>query len=94
MASSEVGACPFYAQVEEFSKSSPDLNHVEGVWHRLRQELEKKAPTGIETRAAFLARLRRTVARMNQSGEFKTLATNQKQRAREVIALKGAKCKW
>ena len=37
----------------------------------------------------FVARLRRTVERMNQSEDFKPLVTNQTQRAREVIALEG-----
>ena len=40
-------------------KCSPDLNPIEGYWARLRQLLDERAPEGMETRAAFLERLRR-----------------------------------
>ena len=80
--------------LEDFPKSSPDLNHIEGAWHLLRQELDKRAPTGRENRAQFLCRLRATVARMNKSGDFADIAHNHKERAADVLALKGAKTKW
>ena len=80
--------------LKNFPKSSPDLNHIEGVWHLLRQELDKGAPTARETRAEFLGRLRRTVARMNDAGAFAAVAENQKERATEVLELKGAKTRW
>ena len=77
-----------------FPKSSPDLNHVEGVWHLVKQEVEAKAPAGQEKRGVFLARLRRTVARMNKAGASASVASNRKERASDVVTLKGAKSKW
>ena len=35
-----------------------------------------------------------TVARMNKSGAFAGLAANQKERAADVLSLKGAKTRW
>ena len=51
---------------------------------------------GRETRAAFLARLRRAVAWVNvhRSAYFEELCTNQKDRAEAVIAGKGARTKY
>ena len=80
--------------LEDYPKSSPDLNHIEGAWHLLRQELDARAPTTRETRAQFLSRLRATVARMNKSGAFAGIAGNQKERAADVLRLKGAKTRW
>ena len=81
-------------EVVPFPKSSPDLNHIEGVWHLVKQEMDKLAPAGRETRGAFLARLRRTVAKMNKAGDFDHIAFNHTERAADVIKLKGAKSKW
>jgi len=80
--------------LENYPKSSPDLNHIEGVWHLLRQELDAHAPSAREARGEFLARLRSTVGRMNASGAFVGLAANQKERAADVLRLKGAKGPW
>ena len=80
--------------VENFPKSSPDLNHIENVWHRLRQKVEEKAPTGRETRAQFLARLRRAVSQLIKSKALVDIWANQKERAADVLELKGAKTGW
>ena len=82
--------------LENFPKSSPDLNAIEAWWHRLRQRLEATAPMEIESRPAFLLRLRRTVHWMNEHwhDDALALATNQQERATAVKKLKGARCQW
>ena len=73
-----------------------DLNAIETTWRELRARLDKTMPTGRETRAAFLARLRRAVAWVNvhRAAYFQELCTNQKDRAEAVIAGKGARTKY
>ena len=82
--------------LQNFPKSSPDLNAIEGWWHRLRERLEASAPTDMETRAGFLVRLRRTVHWMNENWRLDALAlaTNQQERAASVKDLDGARCEW
>ena len=46
--------------VQDFPKSSPDLNAIEGAGHLLRQRLEQTEHDQVEGRAEFLARLRPT----------------------------------
>ena len=50
----------------------------------------------IESRPAFLLRLRFTVHWMNEHwcDDALALATNQQERARAVKKLKGARCQW
>ena len=50
----------------------------------------------METREAFIARLRRTVNWLNEHRweDALKLCTNQKERAADVHLLKGAKTKW
>ena len=82
--------------VKNFPESSPDLNAIEGWWHRLKDILIEQAPAEIETRPAFLNRSRRTVDRLNRTATKDGLALcgNQKVRARDVLRLKGARSKW
>ena len=82
--------------VERHPKCSPDLNAIEGWWRRLKDRLLEQAPVEIETRAEFVTRLRRTVTWLNQNAraEGRKLCTNQKERARQVLLLRGARCKW
>ena len=47
--------------VKSHPKYSPDLNAIEGWWRVLRERLEQAAPEELESREAFIARLRRTV---------------------------------
>ena len=79
-----------------FPKSSPDLNAIEEVWNLLRAKLDASAPADMETRAAFLIRLRQAVTSMNtaQHAELVLMCSNQKQRARDVLRLRGARTKW
>ena len=71
-----------------FPRSSPDLNLIETVWHRLRQELDDSAPESIETRADFLARLHGCVRRFNgaKQSELDALANQLPERANAVLA--------
>ena len=80
----------------DFPKSSPDVNAIEGVWKMLRDALLRSAPQALEPRPAFVKRLRRTVAKMNkrQRPSLLNMCTNQKDRAKDIIELKGARCKW
>ena len=82
--------------VERHPKYSPDLNAIEGWWRVLRDRLEQAAPEEVETREAFIARLRRTVSWLNvhRWEQGLRLCTNKKERAADVILLKGAKTKW
>ena len=82
--------------IQKHPKCSPDLNAIEGWWGQLLERLILTAPTGLETRAAFVERLRRTVTWMNNNlrAQGRLLCNNQKARARAVKKLKGARCKW
>ena len=85
--------CPV---VSQFPKHSPDLNAIENQWRVLRERLNATAPAEIESRADFLSRLRRTVNWLNENRHEEALrmCQNQKERARDVHKLLGAKTKW
>ena len=85
-----------FSTVKQHPKVSPDLNAIEGWWKVLQERLSLTAPLSLESRASFLKRLRRTVDWLNKNarGRAKHLCTNQKDRARAVKKLKGARCKW
>ena len=85
--------CPV---IDDYPKSSPDLNAIEEAWNLVRQRLESTEPEEFEGRPAFVARLRRCVNWVNerQGDALLTMCTNQKLRAKEVIELEGAKTKW
>ena len=85
-----------FSTVTQHPKSSADLNAIEGWWRVLQQRLFLTAPVQMESRAQFLKRLRRTVAWLNNNARAhsKQLGTNQKESARAVKKLSGAKCKW
>ena len=76
---------------ENFPKYSPDLNVIESAWALLKKELLATAPEEIEKRSAFLARLRKTVQRMNEQDAFEGLCTSQHKRATAVVNLKGCR---
>ena len=85
-----------FETVKQHPKVSPDFNAIEGWWHVLQQRLSLTAPVELERRSAFLKRLRRTVTWLNTHAREhgKKLCTNQKDRARAVKKLDGARCKW
>ena len=62
----------------------------------MRERLGQATPEDLETRDAFLARLRRTVNWLNERRweDGLKLCTNQKERADDVKLLEGAKTKW
>ena len=67
-----------------------------GTCHDLGHErLEQAAPEDLETRDAFIARLRRTVNWLNEHRweDGLKLCTNQKERAADVKLLEGAETK-
>ena len=82
--------------VQDFPKSSPDLNAIEGAGHLLRQRLEQTEPDEVEGRAEFLARLRGTVRWLNedQAEALQEMRWNQRKRAADVLELNGAKTEW
>ena len=88
----EAGFCT----VKQHPKLSPDLDAIEGWWRVVQQRLSLTAPIGLESRSHFLKRLRRAVAWLNKNarGHAKQLCTNQRERARAVKNLRGARCKW
>jgi hypothetical protein len=79
-----------------FPKSSPDLNAIEGVWAKLRDVLNARAPSHMETRSAFLVRLNHAVRWLNENRkvEMRALCFNQRARAKSVVELKGARNRW
>ena len=87
---------PGFETVQQHPKVSPDFDAIEGWWHVLQQRLSLTAPVELERRSAFLRRLRRTVTWLSRHAREhgKKLCTNQKDRARAVKKLDGARCKW
>ena len=68
---------------------------METAWRELRARLNETVPTSREGRAAFLGRLRRAVAWVNdhRGDLLMDLCTNQKDRAEAVILAKGGRTK-
>ena len=85
-----------FSVLENYPVQSPDLNAIEGWWHRIRQRLDETAPEEMETRSEFLVRLRRTVHWLNENAadDALYLQQNQRERAKEVKDLKGARCSF
>ena len=85
-----------FSTVKHRPKVSPDFNAIEGWWKVVQQRLSLTAPVALESRAAFLKRLRCTVVWLNKNARDHAmkLCTNQKVRARDVKKLQGARCRW
>lgn len=79
-----------------YPKCSPDLNAIEGWWRKLKLYLEEREPEERETREQFIRRLRRAVDHLNSNcrAHGRRLCRNQKERARAVIKLQGARTQW
>ena len=62
----------------------------------MRGRLDETLPRGLETRAAFLQRLRRAVAWVNvrRATYLRGLCESQKERAHAVLAAKGGRTVW
>ena len=82
--------------VKNYPKHSPDLNAIEGFWNMMRLRLQETAPAALESRTSFVTRLRRCVVWLNANRAEQALkmCTNQKERAKSVKQLDGAKCAW
>ena len=85
-----------FKTLKQHAKVCPDLNSIENAWDLLQDRLLLTAPVEHEPRADFVQRLRRTVNWMNENARehMRGLCTNQKKRARQVIKLAGARCRW
>ena len=82
--------------VPDYPKCSQDLNAIENAWKLLRDRLNETLPTGVERREDFLARLRNAIRWINRncSDELLRFCHNQKERARDVLFLSGARTQW
>ena len=82
--------------LENFPRSSQDLNAIETAWREVRGRLDATQPRGLESRAAFLQRLRRAVAWVNvhRATYLRALCESQKERARAVLTAKGGMTVW
>ena len=82
--------------VEKHPKMSPDLHAIENAWSLLRQRLAQTLPVERETRDDFCVRLRRAVRWLNDHKDesLKAMCLDMKDRARDVLKLKGARTKW
>ena len=78
-----------------YPKCSQDLNAIKTAWRELRWRSSDTEPTNIETRAAFVIRLRNAIAWLNKhrAEYFMELCTSQKERARDVRDAQGARTK-
>ena len=82
--------------LENFPRSSQDLNAIETAWREVRGRLDATQPRVLESRAAFLQRLRRAVAWVNvhRATYLRALCKSQKERARAVLTAKGGRTVW
>ena len=79
--------------ISDYPKCSQDLNAIENAWHVVRERLDSTLPTGMESRDAFVARLRAAVAWANEhrKEQLCKFCTNQKARADEVLLRHGGR---
>ena len=79
--------------LEDYPKCSQDLNAIEVAWREVRNRLAETEPASRETRREFIARLRNAVTWVNSNrGDYLLhQSTNQKDRARDVKKLGGAR---
>ena len=82
--------------LENYPKCSQDLNPIETAWREVRSRLVATQPRRLETREAFLPRLRAAVAWVNRNRHeyLLGLCNRQKALAKAVIAAGGARTKY
>jgi hypothetical protein len=73
--------------LENYPKSSQDLNAIETCWRELRERLYVTEPTDLETRCKFLRRMHKAVAWVNKHRKkyLLELCNDQKERANDVL---------
>jgi hypothetical protein len=81
--------------LENYPKCSQDLNAIETAWREVRARLAATEPVSRDTRSNFVTRLRQAVAwvNTNRAGYLRKLCSDQKQRARDVQLMLGARTK-
>ena len=84
--------------LENFPKSSQDLNSIETAWRELRGRLAETEPAQMETREEFIIRLRLAVRWVNRNrGDYLAeLCSNQKEKAHDVLNAvpPGSRTRW
>ena len=82
--------------VPGYPRVSQDLNAIENVWALLKTRLRETLPRHLEPRDEFIARLKAAVRWLNwhQHDAMWQLSMNQKQRARDLLELEGARTQW
>lgn len=79
--------------VPDYPKCSQDLNAIENAWKLLRDRLDATLPSGLECRHDFILRLKNAVrwVNANRHEQLLHLCRNQKERASELLNLKGGR---
>ena len=82
--------------LEQHPKQAQDLNPIENIWNLLKARLHETMPTHLESREAFIKRVHEAVRFLNwkKQDEMSYLSTNLKERAADVLQLKGARTGW
>ena len=82
--------------VRGYPKCSQDLNAIENAWKLLRDRLYETQPHKMELRTQFVRRLKAAVRWLNirRSGQLLKFSTNQKDRARDVLRMRGGRTTW
>ena len=76
--------------IMDYPPSSQDLNVIEGVWARLREQLHASTPPGIEKRRDFIRRLHGAVRALSISHKdmLADMCNSLQERCREVLRSK------
>ena len=84
--------------VEGYPRCSQDFNAIENIWNLLRERLHTTLPLGLETRDAFIVRLKKAVVWLNRNktSSIWHFARNQKERCKECLESEppGGRTSW